>query len=128
LKVLRKYILFLILLNVLTAVAGILVVTLTGVQLQFHDIVILSTSFSAISLVTMIIFLKGQMKDPQSQTLYSLVAIVLKFLLEMVLALMWFIVAKKNSMPSVFIFFVLYLTLTLFSVMSMLKILKNKPL
>jgi hypothetical protein len=60
--------------------------------------------------------------------LHSLVSISLKFLLEMLLALVWFIVAKKTSLTSVFIFFVIYLTLTLFSLSIILKTLKNKAL
>jgi hypothetical protein len=46
----------------------------------------------------------------------------------MVLAFIWFIVAKKTSLPSVLIFFVLYLTLTLYSIWVILKTLKNKSL
>jgi hypothetical protein len=56
------------------------------------------------------------------------VAISLKFLLEMILALVWFIVAKKTALPSVLIFFVLYLALTLFTVLIILKTLKNRAL
>jgi hypothetical protein len=81
-----------------------------------------------ISLINIVIFLKGQTKEPDSQTLYSLVAVSLKFLLELVLALVWFIVAKKTSLPSVLIFFVLYLTFTLFSIWVILKTLKNNSL
>jgi hypothetical protein len=46
----------------------------------------------------------------------------------MVIALIWFFVAKKTSLQSVLIFFVLYLALTLFSVLIILKTLKNKSL
>ncbi len=48
--------------------------------------------------------------------MHTLVSVSLKFLLEIILALIWFVAAKKNSFTSVFIFFVIYLTLTLFSV------------
>jgi hypothetical protein len=46
----------------------------------------------------------------------------------LVLALVWFFVAKKTSLDSVFAFFVIYLTLTLFSMLIILKTLKNKAL
>jgi hypothetical protein len=46
----------------------------------------------------------------------------------MIMALVWFIVAKKTSLTSVFIFFVIYLTLTLFSIFVILKTLNNRPL
>jgi len=115
-------------LNVLTAGSAYFIVSIPNINLLFGDIVLLSLVFSIIALITLVIFLKGQTKDPESQTLYSLVAIGLKFLLEMVLALIWFIVSKKTSLPSVFIFFVIYLTLTLFSVGVILKTLKNRVL
>ena len=81
-----------------------------------------------ISAVTTFIFLKGQTKEPDSQVVFSLVAIGLKFLLDIILAFIWFIVAKKTSLPHVLIFFVLYLTLTLFTVYVIVKTLKNKAL
>lgn len=101
--------------------AGILKVT-------FTDVLVLTFSFSFISFITLGIFLRGQAKEADSQTLHSLVSISLKLLLEMVLALVWFIVTKKTAIHSVLIFFVLYLTLTLFSLLIILKTLKNKTL
>jgi hypothetical protein len=92
------------------------------------DIVILSTVFSFIALITIIIFFKGQTKEPDKQTLYTLVAVSLKFLLEIVFALLWFILAKKTSLQSVLMFFVLYLALTLYAIWVIVKTLKNKVL
>jgi hypothetical protein len=92
------------------------------------DIVILSTVFSFIALITIIIFFKGQTKEPDKQTLYTLVAVSLKFLLEIVFALLWFILAKKTSLQSVLMFFVLYLALTLYTIWVIVKTLKNKVL
>jgi hypothetical protein len=46
----------------------------------------------------------------------------------MVLALVWFVILKKTTLSFLIIFFVLYLSLTLFSVNYILKILKNKLL
>jgi Ca2+/Na+ antiporter len=100
----------------------------TNLNLPGSDIAIPSSVFSVITLITLVIFLRGQTKEPESQTLHSLVAISLKFLLELVLVLIWFIVAKKTSLPSVLIFFVLYLTFTLFSIWVILRTLKGKSL
>jgi len=99
-----------------------------GIHILLSDIAILSSLFSVIALITLVIFLKGQTKEPGSQALYSLVSVSLKFLLEMALALIWFIVAKKTSLISVLLFFVLYLALSLFSICIILKALKNKSL
>jgi len=115
-------------LNILLTGTGYLIISTTSFNLRLSDITVLALFFSVISLITITIFLRGQNKDPESQTMHSLVSVGLKFLLEMVLALVWFIVAKKTSTPSVFIFFVLYLTLTLFSLWIILKTLKNKSL
>jgi hypothetical protein len=124
----QKYLIFLLLINALAIAGGCILVSLAELTPRFSDITILSFSFSVISLVTIIIFQRGQARDPEAQTMHTLFAVGLKFLLDLVLALLWFIVAKKNSLQYVFIFFVLYLTLTLFSVLYILKTLKSKPL
>lgn len=127
-KPLLKYIFLLFILNLLILGSGYVLIIKENTGIIFTDIIILSLMFSVISLITLFIFLRGQTKAPDSQTLHSLFAVSLKFLLEMVLALIWFIVTKKTSLQSVFVFFVLYLTLTLFSVWVILKTLKNKSL
>jgi hypothetical protein len=116
------------LINILAIAGGFILVSVAELEIKYIDIIILSLSFSTISLVTITIFHRGQSRDPESQTMHSLVGVGLKFLLDLVLALLWFIVAKKNSLQYVLIFFVLYLTLTLFLVLHILKTLKNKPL
>jgi hypothetical protein len=74
------------------------------------------------------IFFRGQKRDPQSQTMHLLVALGIKFIIELIIALLWFFVAKKSGLESVILFFVLYLAFTLFSVLVVLKTLKYKPL
>ena len=123
-----KYILLLVLLNVLLLITTYFLVSIVKIHLNLTDAFVLSPSFSAIAIITLFIFFKGLAKEPDSQTLYILVAVSLKFLLEIVFALVWFIVAKKTSLASVLIFFVLYLYLTLFSLQVILKTLKNKAL
>ena len=127
-KPLHKYILLLLLLNILLICTGYLLVSSVDNNLVFPDIAILSSVFSIIALITLVIFLRGQTKKPGSQTLHSLLSVSLKFLLEIVLALVWFIIAKKTSLPSVLIFIVLYLAFTLFSILVILKTLKTKSL
>jgi len=128
LKPLHKYILLLLLLNILLLGTGYFLFSVEILNIFYRDIAILSTVFSIIALITLVIFLRGQTKEPDSQTLHSLVSVSFKFLLELVLALVWFIVAKKTSLPSVLVFFVLYLAFTFFSILVILKTLKNKSL
>jgi hypothetical protein len=113
---------------VLLLLTAYLLVSVGKANLYFPDTVILASSFSVVALITLFIFFKGQTKEPDKQTLYSLVAVSLKFLLEIVFALLWFILAKKTSLQSVLMFFVLYLTLTLYAIWVIVKILKNKAL
>jgi len=115
-------------LNVLVISTGYFLTKIVKLNLVFTNIVILSLLFSVIGIVTFAVFLRGQKREPASQTFHSLVAISLKFLLEIGLALIWFIVAKKNSVQSLLIFFVIYLTLTLYSILVILKILKDRSL
>jgi hypothetical protein len=128
LKPLYKYTLLLSFLLLLTIVAGYLLSFVHRLNIVFSDIAILSPSFTLIAVITLVIFFAGQTKTPERQTMYSFVAVGLKFLLELLFTLLWFIVAKKTSLQSVFIFFVIYLTFTLFSIWSILNTLKHKSL
>lgn len=105
-----------------------IVVPFLKADIHFYDISIVSCVFSVISLITISIFSKGQTKEPDSQTLHSLVALSLKFILELIFIVLWFIVAKKSSLTHIIIFFVLYLALSLFTIYVIVKTLKNKAL
>jgi len=70
----------------------------------------------------------GQKKNTESQTIYSLSAAGAKFLLELLLAFLWFFVGKKSELPDLLLFFVLYLAFTLFSILIISKELSNKKL
>ncbi len=114
--------------NILVISTGYFLVKIIKVNLALSNIAVLSLLFSVIGIVTFAVFLRGQSRDPASQTFHSLIAISFKFLLEIGLALIWFIAAKKNSVQSILMFFVIYLTLTLYSISVILKILKNRSL
>jgi hypothetical protein len=107
---------------------GYMLNSFISLNITNKDIAIISSGLSGITVICLIIFFRGQSKNSESQTLHTLVAISLKFLLEMVFALIWFFISKKTYPGSVFTFFVIYLTLTLFIVLVMLKTLKNKSL
>jgi len=102
--------------------------TFTSLKINISEVLVLLPVFSLISIISLIIFFIGETKEADSQTLYILVAVSLKFLMELIFALIWFIVIKKTALPSVLMFFVLYLTLTLFTLGVILKTLKNKAL
>ena len=127
-KPLFKYILLLLLLNILLIGVLYFIFNHGNLIFQLSEISFLSLGFTTITILTIIIFLMGQNKMPDSQTMHTLIAVSLKFLLEMILAIVWFILWKKNSLASVFIFFILYLSLSLFSIGIIMKTLKNKML
>jgi hypothetical protein len=123
-----KYVLFLMAFNSLLIITGLLLKSLPAINLFYRDIIILSLLFSVISAVTLTIFFRGHKREPDSRTMHTLVAVSLKFLLDMILALLWFFICKKTSHTSVFIFFVIYLTLTIFTLFIILKILRYRSL
>ena len=124
----KKYSISLLLIDLLVLITGYLLVTLTEINLHLSDIILLTLCFSAINLLSFFIFNRGLKKDTGSQTMHILVAIALKMPLEMVLALIWFFVAEKTYTSSLVLFFILYLALSLYSILFMLNTLKNKPL
>jgi hypothetical protein len=108
--------------------SGSLIGHFRDIKIQLADIVQGSVVFSIITITSGLIFLRGQQKQPESQTFHSIVALSVKFLLELVFALLWFVVTKKDSIASVIIFFVLYLSFTLAFIWFLLKTLKIKGL
>jgi hypothetical protein len=128
LKPLAKSVLLLITVELLILITGFILVSGFNNSLIFSDIGLLSAVYFLITLVTLVIFFRGQGKEPASQTMHTLVSISLKFMAELIFAFIWFFVAKKTGLSTVVLFFVLYLTFTLFLVMVILKTLKYKSL
>lgn len=124
----RKFLTGLLLLCLLIITGGYLLVRFFEIPLFFNDIVTLTASFSAIGVISGIIFTTGLKKGPEARTMYLMVAWVFKLLLEMVLALLWFLIVKKTYLASVILFFVLYLAISLYSMFFILNTLKSKPL
>jgi len=114
--------------SVSIVVAGFIVKIIAETYFTTGDLIASASVFALISFITLNIFFKGQKKAPESQTLHSLVSISVKLLLEMVFALIWFIVAKKIGLQLVLLFFVLYLAFTLYSVFIIVKTLKTKSI
>ncbi len=107
---------------------GSLLLTFFNFGIAIPDFLILTFCFTAITLLSLFIFHRGMKKEPSSRTMHIMVSVTLKMLVEMVLALLWFFVAKKTAVAALILFFVLYLTFSLFSITLMLNTLKNKSL
>ena len=115
-KPLFKYTLLLVLLNVLLIGALYFIFNHGNIIFALSEISFLSIGFSAITILILFIFLMGQdqNKMPDAQTMHTLIAVSLKFILEMVLALVWFIFWKKNSSHLFYIFYIIFNTLYIF--------------
>jgi hypothetical protein len=124
----KKVITGLLLLDLAILMTGYSLTAFTAIMLPLSDILILTFCYSVIAAISLFIFCKREGKDPGSQTIHILVAITVKMLLEMVLALIWFQVLKKTYPFTVLIFFILYLAYSLYSLIFMLNTLKRKSL
>lgn len=93
--------------------------------MSLKDISLLSFSFCTANVITIVLFFKGQPKEKEAQAFFTLVGISLKFLIELVIALFWFLIFKKTEISFTVLFFVLYLTFTIFSIFVILNTLKN---
>jgi len=112
----------------LVLLSGYILLAFTKTDLHFSDIGFLTAGFSSITLLSLYLFFSGRKKESGSQTMHIFVAVSIKLLLELVLALVWFFIMKKNGTASVLLFFVLYLAFSLFSTFLMLNTLKDKSL
>ena len=126
--ILKKYLTGLLLIDLILMGAGYLFGSLEPGFIHFGDLLLLGLCFTAINILSVIIFSRGIKRDPESQTMHLMVGVSIKLPLEMVLALIWFFVAKKTYASSVLLFFVLYLALSLYSIYFILKTLKSRSL
>ncbi|HPI68840.1 MAG TPA: hypothetical protein PLX41_06920 [Bacteroidales bacterium] len=127
-KLFLKKIFLLIVLESIILITGYLVFSNVNTGLLLSDLIFLSVIFTVLTAGILFIFYNGQKKNPDSQTMHTLVAVSLKFLIELVFAFLWFFVGKKSGLSDVILFFVLYLAFTLFLLMVIVKELKHKSL
>ncbi|HOP58736.1 MAG TPA: hypothetical protein PLR52_04895 [Bacteroidales bacterium] len=127
-KLFLKKIFLLIVLESIILITGYLVFSNINTGLLLSDLIFLSVIFTVLTAGILFIFYNGQKKNPDSQTMHTLVAVSLKFLIELVFAFLWFFVGKKSGLSDVILFFVLYLAFTLFLLMVIVKELKHKSL
>ena len=118
----------LLLLLLAVIAAGLILKEAFSLEYTIKYLVVVSLMFTVSTAVAMIIFFRGVKRDVKEQAMYSLLAISSKFLIELVMVLSLFVIAKKTSMTYVILFFVLYLSFTMFSIRTILKTLKGKSL
>ena len=120
--------------NILTTIAlgcgvtglGAITLLLLGAEQYLPDLLIISSVFTVIITICIVIFIIGLSKTPEKGFWHSFVSIGVKLLLEMTFAVFLFVVAKKSSIEVVLMFFILYLPFSLFLILTILKTLKKK--
>ncbi len=116
-----KYIWQLLVITAVLILAGILVTTQTAIDLSPWTFLGLLAFTSLVTLGIMIFLWRMSDGDAQNRGLYTLIAIVTKFLLYLIFILIWWAVGKNLSKPFVIAFFALYLIFTIFFVRVMVK-------
>lgn len=89
---------------------------------------LLVATFVAISSISLYIFFLGHSKKDGDDSLFTLTALGLKFIFSLVAAVVWFAVLKKVLTGELIIFFVIYLTFTIFLIRVIVKEMKNRAL
>jgi len=97
-----------------------------GIPFEQSALIIISSYF--ISILVLIIFLRGAILGGKSWLTHTLGAISLKFMLYLFLIILVYFSSKNRSMEFIFTFFVIYLSFTSYLLLSFLKILKTKNL
>jgi hypothetical protein len=90
------------------------------------DAVVLTVCFTVAALISLLIFFNGNSSDARKSVLMTLVAVSVKFLLSLIIALLFFVIFKNRETGSVILFFILYLAFTVFIILTFLNILKKK--
>ncbi|OPZ57999.1 MAG: hypothetical protein BWY89_00245 [Bacteroidetes bacterium ADurb.BinA012] len=86
----------------------------------------LTAGFTLTAFIALLIFFNGYHSDPGRSVFMTLIALGLKMVLCFVLALLFFLVFKNKSTGSVVLFFILYLAITVYVVLTFTGVLKKK--
>jgi len=88
--------------------------------------ILLTGGFTISALTALLIFFNGFFSDREKSVFLTLIALGVKMLLSFVLALLFLLVFKNDSIGSIILFFILYLAFTVFVVFTFIGVLKKK--
>lgn len=120
------YYLFLL---VMSLVLIILIILLNRFQPSLYNpgsAVVLTGAFSLAAFTSLLAFFNGFNSDTTKSVLFTLIALVIKTLLSLIIALLYLVVFKNDQTGSVILFFVLYLTFTVYVIYTFTRVLKKK--
>jgi hypothetical protein len=121
-----RYIWQLLVLFSLLMLAGILIISSTSLLISLESYMITLVSVTGINLVSFLIIAKGARKKDQGGVVIMLAGIGTKFILYLLFILVFWQVTKNLDITFILTFFALYLILTFFLAIHLLKLLKNK--
>jgi hypothetical protein len=124
-RAIKQYIL-LIFYSLLIVVILLCVNKISPSLFPLKNALLLSGGFTLISLTSLIAFFYGYNANPEKSVFLTLIAIGVKMLLSFVLALLFLVVFKNKETGSVILFFILYLTFTVFVFLTFQRIIKRK--
>ena len=97
----------LILLLALLSGAGVIYLSYVDSDITITSFLALASGFAFYCFIIIAISDYGRVRKPDKSALFSLLSVGLKFIFPLILALLWFLVAKKSSTTGLIIFFVL---------------------
>jgi hypothetical protein len=113
----------------LTAICLILVSIISAARpslLPGRGELLLTGGFAISALASLIVFFRGAGKNPETSVFTTLIALGIKLLLSLVLALLFFVVLKNRDTGSLLLFFILYLAFTVYVILTFLSVLKKR--
>ncbi len=113
----------------LSLVSVILIIAIDKLLPSLFDTaaaVLLAAGFTLAAFISLLIFFNGFYADREKSVFLTLIALGVKMLLSFVLALLFLLVFKNDSIGSIILFFVLYLAFTVYVVFTFTSVLKKK--
>lgn len=123
-----KYFLSLFILFLVVCCGSVILNSVFSLGMNVSSVIFITLSFALSALLSLVVFFRGMSHQGSEQAMHTFVAVGIKFLAELFIALIWFIAAKKTSAEYIILFFVLYLAFSLFYIILILKTLKKKSL
>lgn len=124
--ILYKKLLNTIILSLSLLLSGLIVNNLFPGTADKSSLEILVVSFFILSAIVLTINFIGSRREAGVQTLYNFAAIGVKFVLAAIIALLYFEAFKKSGLNNILLFFILYLTFTVYLMVIIIKSLNNR--
>ena len=116
-----KRILSTIILSLALMLAGMILLKFLPGIIDKGSLLILVPAFFILSMLIHTLNFLGLKRDPEERTLFTFGSIGVKFILSALIALLYFEAFKKTGLNNILLFFVLYLTFTVYLVLVVVK-------